>query len=222
MINYFNNKQVNLNINVNNYNSGVDSLSIENMKSINTLNEKINKIESNISYILSGSYFEDNFKQYFSITDYEKILNILENNNIISGYINSYDDFNNFLTTVSGIQETLNDKNTLMNYKFNEIFVWIRDDDFASINGEEIPLLSDSQNDDNDDETTYKFNINGFILRIEVYDNPESEFSEIFLTKLSYNPTTDITTVYITNDDYQMINDNKPNNKLKIIYLSKE
>lgn len=217
MIKYFNNKRINLNVNVNNYNT----VSEEVLTKLNTVSGNIQTLNSNMENILSGNYFDNKFKEKFSVNDYEKLLNVIENNNYnaLTGYINAYNDFDSFMNILKNID------NTLMNYVFNECEAELpsapsAEMKYAIISGAAINIR-DANDEDFDEETVYKFDVPGFVLRVEVYTNSTSKFTEGFLTKLSYNSETETSTIYITEEDYENIYNLQPNNKLKIVYLSK-
>ncbi len=220
MIKYFNNRQINLNVNVNNYNTVQEDV----ISKLYSISGNVQTLNSNIENITNGNYFDEKFEEKFSVDDYEKLLNIIQNNNAITGYINAYDDFNSFIGTFKNVN------NTLMNYKFNECEVLFPsnqsdEEKYAIVINGEISgsaiNIKDTDDEDFDSDTIYKFDIPGFVLRIEVYTNTTSKFTEVFFTKLSYNSNKKCTTVYLSSEDYTYIRNLEPNNKLKIVYLSK-
>lgn len=218
MIKYFNNKQVNLNVNVNNYNTTSEEM----ITKLNHISGNVETLNSNVSNIISGNYFDKKFEEKFSVDDYEKLLNLINNEqyNALTGYINVYDNFNSFMNILKNVD------NTLMNYKINECEVQFpappaSQNKVALINGIPPIDIKDINNNDEDEDTAYEFGISGFVLRIEIYTSATSNFTEVFVAKLYYDSQTGVTTIYLTEDDYSYIFGLEPNNKLKIVYLSK-
>ena len=89
----------------------------------------------------------------------------------------------------------------------------------AEIDGE-WHNLNDTADEDNDSDTLYKLPVKGFVIGVELYSSSTGTAKEKFEgIKTSYNADEDITTIFMSKDDYDFVYERRPNNKIHVYSL---
>ena len=86
-----------------------------------------------------------------------------------------------------------------------------------------IQDIDDDGNKDGDEATHYRIDIQGYVLDIEGYNSDVDIQKQRFLTKMAYDSTTNVTSIYFTAEEYNLISsfgDNK--NIVSIYYLAQQ
>lgn len=210
-----NNNNVNICINVNKYgNSFGDSDNIKYLQDkVTSLTSDLNLLKSDVNKLTSIESFEEKLNQYFDLTEREKIKSLINDQsyNALNQYITKYEEFNSLLN--EGAKITYKETDVYLN-EYSSLSSTII---MAQI-GTETIILNDVTNPDNDEDTVYKIPIQGFIIGVEIYssenlDSIKETFSGI---KTSYNKDNKQSYVFLTYDDYEIVYNRRPNNKLKI------
>ncbi len=205
---YTNNNNVNICINVNKYeNSNNEYLHDK----VTSLTSDLNLLESNVERLTSAESFEERLNEYFDLSEREKIKTLINNQSYdaLSEYISHYDQFSSLIN--EGIKISYKETDIILN-EYSSISSTI----ITAQIGQETIVLNDITNPDNDDDTIYKIPIDGFIIGIEIYSSTEvNSIRETFSgIKTSYNSASKTSYVFLTYDDYKIVYDKSPNNKL--------
>ena len=209
-----NNNNVNICINVNKFEQSSSSDTVEYLQDkVTSLTSDLNLLRNDVTQLTSIESFEEKLNQYFDLTEREKIKSLINDQsyNALNQYITKYEEFNSLIT--EGAKITYKETDIYLNESSSLSSTLI----MAQI-GTETIILNDITNPDNDEDTVYKIPIQGYVIGVEIYssenlDSIRETFSGI---KTSYNQNTKSSYVFLTYDDYQIVYDRRPNNKLKI------
>ena len=212
-----NNNNVNISINVNKYGNSLSGNGSDNFEylqdKVTSLTSDLNLLRSDITQLTSDESFEEKLNQYFDLTEREKIKSLINDQsyNALNQYIIKYEDFNSLLN--EGAKITYKETTVYLN-EYSSLSSTII---MAQIENETI-ILNDITNPDHDEDTVYKVPIPGFVIGVEIYsseniDSIRETFSGI---KTSYNKENKQSYVFLTYDDYEIVYNKRPNNKLII------
>lgn len=212
-----NNNNVNICINVNKYGNSLSGNGSDNFEylqdKVTSLTSDLNLLRSDITQLTSDESFEEKLNQYFDLTEREKIKSLINDQsyNALNQYIIKYEDFNSLLN--EGAKITYKETTVYLN-EYSSLSSTII---MAQIENETI-ILNDITNPDHDEDTVYKVPIPGFVIGVEIYsseniDSIRETFSGI---KTSYNKENKQSYVFLTYDDYEIVYNKRPNNKLII------
>lgn len=203
---------VNICININKSNSDFDNIAYLHDK-VTSLSSDLNLLKSNVSDLTSIEAFEQKLNQYFDLTEREKIKTLINDQTYetLMQYAAQYNEFNSLLE--EGAKVKYKETMVYLN-EFSELSSSIIT---AQIEGESI-VLNDFTNSDNDEDTIYKIPIQGFVIGVELYSSSENDSkTETFAgIKTSYDASENLSYVFLTPDDYRIVYERGPNNKLKI------
>ena len=167
------------------------------------LQQNIASLRSDVETVSSNDFFKSKFNQFLSDSEIEKIKSL----------VSQYDEIEDLLSSASKLQ-----------YKETEIvFVEGNEDESVIIKAEidgEWYNLNDTADEDNDSDTLYKLPVKGFVIGVELYTASTGTAKEKFEgIKTSYNADEDITTIFMSKDDYDFVYERRPNNKIHVYSL---
>jgi regulator of replication initiation timing len=205
--NRYNTNNVNICVNVLNNNGGsnLGSPDISQFQDkITTMSSDINLLKTNVNEIMTDNFFETKLHKYLTYQEIDKVKSL----------VSKYDQLNDLLLN----------ENKSIKYKETEIIFIEQGENEGVIIKAQIDNkwinLNDLNNTDNDLDTLYKLPINGFVIGIEIYTSTDGNIRETFEgIKTSYDSENDITTIYMSKDDYDFVYERRPNNKIHVYSL---
>ena len=193
----------NINISVNVSAGGGSGSGSNYSQEILQLQQNVASLRSDVESIFSNDFFKSRFNQFLTDSEIEKIKSL----------VSQYNEIEDILSGTTKLQ-----------YKETEIvFVEGNEDESVIIKAEidgEWYNLNDTADEDNDSDTLYKLPVKGFVIGVEIYTlstgNAKEKFEGI---KTSYNTDEDITTIFMSKDDYDFVYERRPNNKIHVYSL---